>query len=393
MARTILNKLTRSACAIALSGFAACAVAQETIKIGIITHDTGPFAVPGQQFRMGIETYRALHGNEVGGRKVEFIYRDVGGPNPAVAKRLAEELITRDKVSILGGFYLTSDALAAASVVNQTKTPSVLFVATSPSVLKQSQFFVRVGQHIAQSANTSATYALQHGKKKAYIAVADYAPGHDVQSAFKKTFEAGGGKVIGEDRIPLNTVDYAAFAERIKNANPDVINTFVPPGAPAVSLIKALASQGLMSKAMVIGMGEADDSDLHLFDDSVIGFYQTLYYGETVDNPENKAFKAAMKKKFGDDARATFTATSAYDGAAAIYRMIETQRGKPFDNQALLKSLRGYSWKSPRGPVTMDADTRELVQNIYVRKTEKVNGRLNNKVVEIYPAVKAPAAN
>ncbi len=390
MISIVRNIVIRGVLVLGISSVAAFADAQEVIKVGIITHDTGPFAVTGEQFRMGIETYTSIHGDMAGGRKIEFIYRDIGGPNPAVAKRLAEELLVRDKVSILGGFYLTSDAAAAGSVINQTKTPTVLFVAASPSVLKLSPYFTRVGQHIGQSASTSAEFALQQGKRKAYLAVADYAPGHDAQKAFKDTFIAGGGTIVGEDRIPLNTLDFAAFAERAKNAAPDVINTFIPPGAPAVGWVKALATHGLMSKALVIGMGEADDVDLHLFDDSVIGFYQSLYYGEAVDEPENKEFVTALRKKFGDDARATFTAVSAYDGAAAVYRMVASQEGKPFDKAALLDAVKGYSWKSPRGPVTIDPETRELIQNIYVRRTEKENGELVNNVVAVFPNVHAP---
>jgi branched-chain amino acid transport system substrate-binding protein len=385
--RGILFALTAGA---ALSLGAAAAAYSETIKVGILNQDTGPFAVQGEDFRHGIEAYVALHGKQIGGDTVEIVYRDIGGPNPAQARRLAEELIVREGVSILGGFYLSSDALAAADVINQADVPAVLFVAASPSILQQSKSFIRAGQHIGQSAMIAAKYALKEGKRNAYIAVADYAPGHDVQKVFRETFEAGGGKIAGEDRVPLNTIDFASVAERIANANPDVVEVFVPPGAPAVGLAKALSSTGLMNKAMVIGMGEAEDGDLKLFDDSLIGFYQALYYAEGVQNAENEALKVAFKEKYGRDARTSFAAVSAYDGMAVIYKMIEAQKGGHFDAGTALKGVEGYSWNSPRGPMTIDPETREVVQNIYIRKVVKEDGKLKNVVVDTFKNVRAP---
>jgi branched-chain amino acid transport system substrate-binding protein len=366
---------------------------QETIRIGIINHDTGPFATPGREIRAGIEVFRELHGDTAGGRKVEIVYRDMAGPNPATSRRLAEELVVRDKVSILGGFYLTSDASATAAVLNQTNTPAVLFVAASPTLLAQSPMFVRAGQNIGQSAVAAAQFALKSGKRKAYVAVSDYAPGHDVQRFFRSAFEAGGGRIVDEVRAPLNTVDYAPIAERIRNADIDVLDVFVPPGAAAVSFSKALAAQGVMKQRLVIGMGEAEDADLHLFDDSILGFHQALYYAESLDNPENKAFTAALKKRFGNDRQPTFAAVSAYDGMALIYRMIESQKGKPFDGKAAQQSVLGVTLRSPRGTVTIDPATREPIQDIHIRRVDKVDGRLRNVVVDSFKAVKAPVVS
>jgi branched-chain amino acid transport system substrate-binding protein len=389
MKRLLIKTLLASAAIASLAPLTALAQ-QETIRIGIINHDTGPFATPGREIRAGIDIFRELNGDTVGGRKVEIIYRDMGGPNPATARRLAEELIVRDKVSILGGFYLTSDASPAAAVINQTNTPTVLFVAASPTLLPQSPMFIRVGQNIGQSAVAAAQFALKSGKRKAYVAVSDYAPGHDVQRFFRSAFEAGGGKIVDELRAPLNTVDYAPIAERIKNADIDMLDMFVPPGAAAVSFSKALAAQGVMKQKLVIGMGEAEDSDLNLFDDSIIGFHQALYYAEALDNPENKAFTAALKKKFGADRSPTFPAVSAYDGMGLIYKMIESQKGKAFDAKAAQQAVLGVTIRSPRGTLTIDADTREPVQDIYIRRVDKVNGKLRNVVVDSFKAVKAP---
>lgn len=388
MRRQIFSRLLAAAvfCAMAPQAMAQL----EPVRIGIINHDTGPFATPGRDIRAGIEVFRELNGEMAGGRKVEIIFRDMAGPNPATARRLAEELIVRDKVSILGGFYLTSDASPVAAVLNQSNTPAVLFVAASPTLLPQSPMFLRAGQNIGQSAVAAAQFALKSGKRSAYIAVSDYAPGHDVQRFFRATFEAGGGKIVDEVRAPLSTLDYAPIAERIKNANVDVLDVFVPPGAAAVSFSKALAAQGVMKQNLVIGMGEAEDADLGLFDDSIIGFHQALYYAESLDNPENKAFTAALKKKFGNDRQPTFTAVSAYDGMALIYRMIESQKGKTFEGKTALQSVMGAALRSPRGTFTIDPATREPIQDIHIRRVEKVNGRLRNVVVDSFKNMKAP---
>jgi branched-chain amino acid transport system substrate-binding protein len=367
------------------------AAGADTVRVGILNHDTGPFAVQGADFTRGIGVYLATHGNQCGPHTMEVITRDIGGANPAVARRLAEELVVRDQVSIMGGFYLSSDALSVADVVNEADIPGVLFVAASPSILQQSPNFIRAGQHVGQSAMIAAEYALQEGRRSAYIAVADYAPGHDVQRVFRTTFEAGGGNIVGEVRIPLNTVDFAPFAERISSAQPDVVNVFVPPGAPAVGLTRALASAGLMERAMVIGMGEAEDGDLRLFDDSLINFHQSLYYGEALDNPENDLFKARIRELFGDDVYASFASVSAYDGMALICAMIAAQPGGGFSTEVALSAGTAFNWNSPRGPMSIDPETREVIQNIYIRRVVSEDGRLANAVVDAFEAVRAPA--
>lgn len=379
--------------AIILLGLTAPAVAQETIKIGILSQDTGPFAQNGRAFRQGIAAYTALHGKQAGGRNIEFVFRDVGGASPAVAKRLGEELVVREKVSMLGGFALTSDALAIGSLIEQTKMPAILFVASSPLVLKTSQYFLKSSQHTAQSASSGAVFARKQGKERAYVVVSDYAPGHDAQKAFSKTFEAQGGKVIGQARVPLSTVDFAAIVERIAQAQPDVIDVFVPPGAPAIGLMRALAERGLMKSSMVIGMGEAEDHMLPQYDDSVIGFYQSLYYAEALENPENKAFVAKLKELYGPDTLPDFASASAFDGTHLIYQMVASQKDKPWNGAAAIEAVKGSSWNGVRGPIKIDAKTRELIQNIYLRKVEKIDGKLKNVIVDKLEAVEAPSAD
>jgi branched-chain amino acid transport system substrate-binding protein len=388
-----VNRLQNFVAAIAMAVIAGqlqAARAQDVAKIGIIGQFTGPFAVTGEQYRQGLESYMAQHGNMAGGRKVELAYRDTGGPNPAQAKRLAEELLVRDKVAILGGLYLSPEAAAAAPAVNETRTPTLLFNAASPSLMPASAYFVRMGQNISVPAKIGAEWARSQGKSRGYSVVGDYTPGHDTEAAFIETFTAGGGQIVGKDRVPLNTVDFAPYAERIANANPDVLEVFIPPGAAAVSFIKALAARGLTQKILIIGQGEAEDSDLHLFDDSVIGFHSIIYYSSTVDNAENNALKATLQQKFGANVLPSSFTLGAYDGLHLAFKMLESQKSKAFDGTAALATLRGFSWKSPRGPVTIDPATREPIENYYIRRVEKKDGRMQNVVIKTIEGVKPP---
>jgi branched-chain amino acid transport system substrate-binding protein len=376
--------------AIALLGAASAHGQAEPLKVGIVGPLTGPFATTGIGFRQGLDAYVALHGDKAGGRKIEVIFRD-STANPTTAKALTEELLVKDKVQLLGGYMLTPEAAAAAPVVNETKTPLFLFNAATPALLKMSPYYMRMGQNISIPAELGATWSRQQGKSRGYTAVADFAPGHIVEGSFIAKFQAEGGQIVGKDRIPLNTVDFAPFAERVANADPDVLELFIPPGAPAVGFIKALAARGLTKKILIIGQGEAEDNDLHLFDDSVLNFHSIIYLAGTLDNPENNALKETLRQKFGPDTTTSAFTIGAFDGLHVMYRMVENLAGKPFDADAAIKSVIGFSWKSPRGPVTIHP-SRELVQNFYVRRVEKVGGKLQNTVIHTFPAVEPPAA-
>jgi branched-chain amino acid transport system substrate-binding protein len=372
--------------AAALSG---AVQAQDTIRIGFVGPYTGPFAVAGQSFRHGIEAYMALHGNQAGGRRIEVLYRDSAGADPTLAKRLAEELVVKDKVAMLGGFYLSPEVAATAPVANAARTPLFIVNAATPSLMKMSPYFVRLGQAINQPAELSATYARQSGKSRGYVAVGDYGPGHVVEQAFSARFTAEGGQMVGNVRIPLNTADFAPFAERIANANPDVLQIFIPPGAASVAFSKALAARGLTHKLMIIGQGEAEDSDLPQFDDSIVGFKSVIYIDANATNPENTAFSNWLQKNVGPAARPNSFSIGAYDAMHLAYKMVADQAGKPFSGEAAMKSLPGYSWKSPRGPVTIDPATRELVQNFYLREVVKGgDGGKHNRVIKTWEQVR-----
>jgi branched-chain amino acid transport system substrate-binding protein len=369
------------------ASFGACA--QESVKIGFVGPYTGPFAVAGQAYRQGVEAYMALNGDQAGGRKVEVVYRDSAGADPTLAKRLAEELIVKDKVTMLGGFYLSPEVAATAPVANAAKVPLFIVNAAAPALMKMSPYFVRVGQAINQPAELAAGYARQQGKSRGYVAVADYGPGHLVEEAFIARFTAEGGQMVGNVRVPLNTADFAPFAERIANANPDVLEIFLPPGAAAVGFSKALAARGLTQKVMVIGQGEAEDSDLPLFDDSIVGFKSVIYFDANAKNAENTAFAGWLVKNVGPNARPNSFNIGAYDAMHLAYKMLAEQAGKPFDGTVAVKSLPGYMFKSPRGTVTIDPVTRELVQNYYLREVVKgADGVKRNQVAKVWEQVR-----
>ncbi len=376
---------------LALSG---PADAQEKVKIGIVGHFSGPFAASGKQFREGVEAYTALNGAKAGGREIEMIYRDVGGANPAAARQAIQELVVRDKVAMLGGFYLSPDAAAAVAIINETKTPSVIFNAAQRDLTRQSDYFVRVGGTLYQSSTPAAEWAIKSGAKRAYIAVSDYSPGYDSQAAFKERFQKLGGEIIGEDRMALNTVDYAPFVERLANANPDIVFTFLPNGAPTANLMRGLAARELMKRGMkFISVGVPDDPDLPALGDLAIGFYSSLYYTFTLPHPENQRFVAAIQKRLGADAVTTFQQAQAFDGMTLIHRMLEAQAGKPLDGAAAINAVKGYAWTGPQGPMTIDPATRQAVENIYIRRAEPVGGRVLNVVADTYEAVREPGPN
>jgi branched-chain amino acid transport system substrate-binding protein len=365
------------------------ALAQEKVRIGIIAPFSGPFATVGTQMRQGIDAYVALHGTRAGNRDIELLFRDHGTTNPAYAKQLAEELIVREKVSLIGGLHLSPEVSAMASVATETRTPTVMFIAGGRQLTKQSPYLVRTGSTLWQEYLPAAEWVYMQGKRRAYIAVADYSPGHDAQEAFKSKFTELGGQIVGEARIPLNTVDFAPFVERIARAKPEVVNIFIPPGAPALAFIKALAAQNVLGQGiMVIGCPETDDPDLKLYDDSVVGVYSSLYYAIGIPGEANRKFKEAVKAKFDDAAVPNFSMAAAYDGMHLLYRMVEAQKGSRFDPDAALAAVKGYSWESPRGPLKVE-DNREMTLNMYIRQVQKVDGRLQNVLIDTVRAVKA----
>ncbi|MEQ8346507.1 MAG: ABC transporter substrate-binding protein [Sneathiellaceae bacterium] len=381
-----ISRLAAIAAAGAMALAAATAVAEDSVKVGVVGPMTGPLAVMGKQWRQGIEAYMAAHGDTVNGHKIEVIYRDTTA-NPSMARQLTQDLVVRDGVQALIGYGISPSAAAAAPVINQAKIPAFLPHAASPGLMAASPYFARMGQNIATNAEVAADWALKKGVKTAYIAVADYAPGHDVAKAFQPAFEAGGGKVVGQDNIPLSTVDFSPFAERIATADPDMVQMFIPPGAQAVSMVKALAARGVMADTLVIGQGEAEDSDIHLFDGTIDNFHTVIYYSQSLDNPENKTFLDSLKATAGADVLPSSFTLGAYDAMGLIYALVADMKGDRIDGPAAMEALAGHSWNSPRGKVTLDMQTREPIQDFVVRQVQQTDAGLRNVVIDTIPQV------
>lgn len=376
---------------VGVSAATADALAQEKLKIGIIGQFSGPYAVIGKQYQQGIEAYTSVYGTRVGGREIEILYRDIGGTNASVAKRLAEELIVRDKVSILGGFYLTPESLAAAPVLTETKTPAVVFNGAALAITQASPFIVRASNTQFQVGYVEAEWAIKLGYKHAYVAVSDFAPGYDLLAAFHKRYTELGGEILGEDKIPLNTVDYSPYVERVARAKPNLLMMFIPAGAPSVNIVKALQAQGMTGRKdlAIVGQAQLEESVLDLFDDSVVGMYDTLSYAIDVPGDENRKYKDAQRAKFGAELP-SYPGASAWDGMLLIYQMINSQQGKDFDGTDAVKSVLGYKLNGAKGPIEVEPDTRNITIDLYIRKAVKgPDGHLKLEIADVAKGVKS----
>ena len=376
---------------LAASVLAASATAQaKDLAIGLVMPMSGPFAAHGKQLKHGIELYLAAHDNALGGRKVKLIVKDDTGIAPAVAKRLAQELVIKDKVDILAGFTLTPNAFSVAPLATEAKVPMVVLNAATSSITEKSPNIVRVSMTLPQDTAPMAQWAHANGIKKVYTLVADYGPGHDAEQQFKKTFTSLGGQIVGEVRTPVNTPDYAPFLQRIKDAKPDAVFLFVPNGEPGVALAKGYTERGLAAAGIkALATGDVTDEDmLDAMGDAAIGMITSFHYSAAHDSPENKAFTTAYAKAFPKD-RANFVSVAGYDGMHLIDMALAKTKGDA-SADAFMAAAKGMKWTSPRGPVEIDAQTRDIIQNVYIRKVERVKGVLQNVEFDTIKAVKDP---
>ncbi|HEX7386209.1 MAG TPA: ABC transporter substrate-binding protein [Castellaniella sp.] len=382
---------TLGAVALALGTAVAFSPAQaKDLKIGLVVPMSGPFAAHGKQIQHGIDLYMAEHGNMVAGRKVDIIVRDDTGISPAVAKRQAQELVIKDKVDILAGFTLTPNAFSVAPLATEAKVPMVVLNAATSSITEKSPNIVRVSMTLPQNTAPMAEWAYKNGIHKVYTLVADYGPGHDAEKQFQKTFTSLGGQVVGEVRTPVNTADYSPFLQRVKDAKPDAVFLFVPNGEAVVALAKGFKERGL-DKAGIKEIATGDLTDEDLIDasgDAALGMITSFHYSQAHDSPENKAFVAAYKKAYPKD-RPNFVAVAGYDGMHLIYKALEATKGDS-SAPAFMAAVKGMQWVSPRGPVEIDPQTRDIIQNVYIRKVERVDGVLQNVEFDTFKAVKDP---
>jgi branched-chain amino acid transport system substrate-binding protein len=363
--------------------------AQQTIKIGVILPFSGQFADTGIQLDNGIKLYMQQHGDTVAGKKIEVIRKDVGGIAPEVAKRLAQELVVRDNVGILAGFALTPNALAAAEVSAQAKKLMVVMNATTSIITTKSPYIVRTSSTTPQIDEVFGDWAEKQGIKTVYTIVSDYGPGIDSETSFIRGFTAAGGKVAGSVRVPVANPDFSAFVQRAKDANADAIFMFVPGGAQPAALGKALVSRGMTPKTTkILGNGEITMEDaLKNMGDDAIGIVTVFHYDPSHDSAENRQFITAYVKAFGRNP--DFFSVGGYDGMRLIYEALAKTHGNT-EGQALIDAAKGMAWESPRGPIAIDKDTRDIVQTVYIRRVEKVDGRLVNVEFDHIDNVKDP---
>jgi len=376
--------------ALALIASAPSAGAQGTIKIGLINVYSGQFADAGIQLDNGIKTYIQQHGDTVAGKKIEIIRKDTGGVAPDVAKRLAQELIVRDKVDILAGFLLTPNALAASDVSAEAKKFMVIMNAATSVIITKSPYSVRASVTLPQVAHTFGVWAAtKGGVKKSYTMVTDYGPGHDFERAFIKGFTEKGGEIVGSVKFPIANPDFSAFVQRAKDINPESIMIFIPGGAQPAALGKAFAERGIdLTKTKVLGSGETtSEQALKSMGDSALGIITAWHYIYTNRTPKNVAFSKVyndMHKRNPD-----FFSSGGYDGMHVIYEALKKTNGDP-DPEKLIAAAKGLKWESIRGPMSIDPNTRDVVQTIYISRVEKVGGQLENAPFDKIEEVRDP---
>jgi branched-chain amino acid transport system substrate-binding protein len=377
-----------SSIAVAAIGCAvASAQAQGTVKIGALLPMTGPQQSTGVQIAAAIRLYMAQHGDAVAGRKIQVIVKDDGAVAEA-SRRLAQELIVNEKVDVLAGFGVTPTAFAVSPLATEAKIPQIVMAAGTSSVTERSPYVVRTSFTLAQSSVIMAEWALKNGIRKVVSMVSDFAPGIDSENFFKDAFLKGGGEISQFIRIPLTNPDFAPFLQRARDAKPDAVFIFVPSGQGGI-FVRQFLERGLDKAGIkIIGPGDVTDDDLlNAMGDQVIGTVTAHMYSAYHPSPMNKDYVAAMRK--ANNLRPNFMSVGGYDGMHLIYAALAKTQGRT-GGDALVAAMKGMAWESPRGPIAIDPETRDIVQNVYMRRVEKVEGELYNVEFETFPAVKDP---
>jgi branched-chain amino acid transport system substrate-binding protein len=375
-------------CLAALQFIAVAAMAQDTVKVGLIMTYTGQFSDAATQMDDGIKLYMQQHGDTVTGKKIEVIRKDDAGA-PDAAKRIAQDLIVNDNVDILAGFVITPEALTVADLSAQAKKFMVVMNAATSIITTKSPYMTRSSATLPQNCSVLGTWAYQHGVRKVFTMVSDYGPGHDAETSFQATFTAAGGQVVDSVRMPIANPDFSAFVQRAKDSGADGIFVFVPGGSQPAALAKALLERGIdPAKVKLMGHGElADESALKAMGDAAIGIITVFHYDYTHDSALNRQFVAAYNAQFGRNP--DIFSVGGYDGMRIIYEALKKGGGKA-DGDSLIAAAKGMSWESPRGPVSIDPETRDIINTVYIRQVEKVNGHVQNVEIAKVPNVKDP---
>jgi len=386
MKRVLLNVVV-----LAAAWTAASAVAQEPIKVGMVAEMSGPFADIGRQIVNGARAYVKAHGDTVAGRRIELIVKDTTGMAPDLARRQAQELITNDKVDFLAGFGLTPNALSVASLATEAKKPMIVMNAATSIITTRSPYIARVSMTLPQVTAPLATWAYKNGIREVYTLVSDYGPGIDAETQFKKTFTAAGGRIVGELRTPPNNPEFAPFLQRIKDARPQAVFIFLPQGTQPVALMKGFAERELDKAGIrLIATGDVtEDSLIETMGDAPLGVVTTHQYSVAHDSAQNRAFLKAYAE-IESRGRPNFMAVGGWDGMAAIYEVARRLNGK-IDGDKAMEILKGMKIDSPRGPISIDPETRDVIQTIYVRRVERLkDGKLYNVEFDRVDNVKDP---
>jgi len=379
----------RATAVAALAMAATLAAAQDDkFRIGLILPMTGQQASTGRQIEAAVKLYMAQNGDMVGGKKVELIVKD-DTSIPDVTKRLAQELVVNDKVNVLAGFGITPSALATAPIATQSKTPQVVMAAATSSITLASPYIVRTSFTLPQASVSIADWAPKNGIKKVVTLVSDYGPGLDAEKFFVERLTFNGGQVIESLRVPMRNPDFAPFLQKVRDLKPDALFVFVPSGAGA-AVMKQFLERG-MDKAGIklIGPGDVtDDDQLNDMGDGALGVVTSHHYSAAHPSAVNKKFVEAFQKA-NKGMRPNFMAVGGYDGMRVIYEALKATKGQG-GGDALLAAMKGQIFESPRGPMFIDAQTRDVVHNIYLRKVQKQDGQLYNVEFDVIKDVKDP---
>jgi branched-chain amino acid transport system substrate-binding protein len=365
--------------------------AAQTVKIGLVNSNSGFLAQPGDEMQKGIELYVKTHEKDLPpGVRIELLRRDDAGA-PETGKRMAQELITRERVQVLLGVISSPVAAAIAPLTAEARVPFVITNAAGVTIPRISPYVARVSFTLWQTAYPLGKWAVQKGWKKAYTAVSDFIPGHDAEAAFTKAFTDAGGQMVGAVRCPNNTLDFAPFVQRVKDAAPEVLFVWVPSGGPSTAMMKAIKDLQLREAGINIVATQdfVPDEELPNMGDTTVGLITAGTYSTAAERPANAAFLSAWKAEYADKAVPNFISVGGWDGTAAVFDIINQTKAK-FDGGQAMAILKGWRHDSPRGPIMIDPDTRDIIQNVYMRRTEMKDGKLANIEIDTIANVKDP---
>ncbi|HEY5211097.1 MAG TPA: ABC transporter substrate-binding protein [Stellaceae bacterium] len=367
------------------------AMAGDTIKIGFIGPYSGIYADLGGKMQEGVKLYVKLHGDRIAGKKIELLFRDDNNGSPEVAKRLTQELATRDNVDILSGYVSTPSAMASVSIATKAKKPMLIVQAATSGITEKSPYAARLSYTLGQVAAPLGSWAAKNGIKRVFTLVSDFGPGYSAQAVFTRTFTQAGGQIIGGVKVPLGSLEFGPFVQRARDAKPDAIFAFVPAGQTAIALMKSVAERELAKAGIrLITTGDVvSEGGLDAIGNSAVGVISAFHYSTAHDSPANNAFIKAFTDAYGTKSRPDFMAMQGYDTMATIYTIGNQLKGD-LSGDKFMAALKNFKMTSPRGPIEIDADTREVVQNVYIRKVERRGDHLYNVEFATIEAARDP---